>query len=79
MHGGMIEDRRMMRRWDSAARGVVVGSVGVKLTSRRFQFAPQNAYMPRSIECHSDPIAGDPSDLQHDVVPHVNPFTNLST
>jgi hypothetical protein len=52
---------------------------GTEFAGRSLQFAAKDADGSRRIECQSYPISGDPSDLQDDVISHVNPFTNFST
>jgi hypothetical protein len=50
-----------------------------ELACRRVQFASKNPYAARRGQRQRDAIPGNPPDLEYDVIPYVNPFTNFST
>jgi len=79
MHGHMIENRYMVGISASVIRRVIVAAGCTEFAGSGLQFAAQNAYMPRSVQSQRHPVAGNPANLQNNVVSHVNPFTDFST
>jgi hypothetical protein len=75
----MIEHRHVIGGGSGVRRRMAFVARNAKFPSGRFQLTPEDPNGPRRVQRQRYPIAGNPADLQNDVIPHVNPFTDFST
>jgi hypothetical protein len=73
----VIEHRHSIGRAVLGRRGTGFAR-RAKLAGRNFQFPSQDSHVTGRVQSQRHAVAGNPPDLQYDVVTYVNPFTDLS-